>query len=45
MRQRSQGGFTLLELTIVLAIVGLLAVGALKAASALRENAGIFGDL
>jgi prepilin-type N-terminal cleavage/methylation domain-containing protein len=41
MRQRSQGGFTLLELTIVLAIVGLLAVGALKAVSALRENAGI----
>jgi prepilin-type N-terminal cleavage/methylation domain-containing protein len=41
MRPRSQGGFTLLELTIVLAIVGLLAVGALKAASALRENAGI----
>jgi prepilin-type N-terminal cleavage/methylation domain-containing protein len=41
MRQISQGGFTLLELTIVLVIVGLLAVGALKAASALRENAGI----
>jgi prepilin-type N-terminal cleavage/methylation domain-containing protein len=41
MRQRSQDGFTLLELTIVLFIVGLLAVGALKAASALRENAGI----
>jgi prepilin-type N-terminal cleavage/methylation domain-containing protein len=41
MRQRSQGGFTLLELTIVLAIVGLLAVGALKAGSVLRENAGI----
>ena len=41
MRQRSEGGFTLLELTIVLAIVGLLAVGALKAVSALRENAGI----
>jgi prepilin-type N-terminal cleavage/methylation domain-containing protein len=41
MRPRSQGGFTLLELTIVLAIVGLLAVGTLKAASALRENAGI----
>jgi prepilin-type N-terminal cleavage/methylation domain-containing protein len=41
MRPRSQGGFTLLELTIVLAIVGLLAVGALKAVSALRENAGI----
>src|SRR5919109_828104 len=41
MRQRSQDGFTLLELAIVLVIVGLIAVGALKAASALRENVGI----
>ena len=41
MRQRSQGGFTLLELAIVLFIVGLIAIGGLKTASALRENVGI----
>lgn len=36
-----QSGFTLIDMAIVLVIIGLIAVGALKAASAIRENTGI----
>lgn len=38
---KRQPGFTLVEMAIVLVIVGLLAAGVLRAASAMRENTGI----
>ncbi|MGI0025504.1 MAG: type II secretion system protein, partial [Nitrososphaera sp.] len=36
-----QPGFTLVEMAFVLVIIGLLAAGALRAVSAMRENTGI----